>query len=525
MVKNRLVILLTVFLMTAHCMGMQMAAQQSEQGMKRMDESSAKELIQKILGRQYVDIVSEVNKLSDEQKECIKTALGDSHPLFTPRTRLQQNLSGHTSDVTSVVFSTDGQCALTGSCDYSARLWDLTKSPVTSQEIGSHNRIITSVALSNDRRFALTGSFDHTARLWDLTKSPVTCRELTGHTDLVESVAFSPDSRFALTGSYDKTARLWNLTESPITSQVLTRHNNVVESVCFSPDGQCALTGSWDDDARLLDLTKSPVTSRELTGHSYYVTSVAFSPDGRFALTGSLDKTARLWDLTKSPITSKKLTGHSDWVRSVAFSPNGRYILTGSADKTARLWDLTKSPPITVQVIKGHTSTVSSVAFSPDSRFALIGSNNLRLWQIESVNITPLTVEDALLLIKAYKSEYSLKDDSQALERLQSIIKEPQQQIAIVKLFANYLYRIELPEQECWICSEMYDSESRVCMQLSCCKKQICKACVDRLGTMSYSTEFEGYQFQHAVIAKCPFCNKPANQMGVVKKCEPAVNS
>ena len=35
---------------------------------------------------------------------------------------------------------------------------------------------------------------------------------------------------------------------------------------------------------------------------------------------------------------------------------------------------------------------------------------------------------------------------------------------------------------------------------------------------MSYSTEFEGYQFQHAVRAKCPFCNKPANQIGTIKK-------
>ena len=67
------------------------------------------------------------------------------------------------------------------------------------------------VAFSPDGKFALTGSCDTTARFWDLTQSPITSEELIGHTGTVKSVAFSPDGKFALTGSGDSTARFWKI--------------------------------------------------------------------------------------------------------------------------------------------------------------------------------------------------------------------------------------------------------------------------------------------------------------------------
>ena len=362
------------------------------------------------------------------------------------------------------------------------------------------------------------GHSTSTARLWDLSTSPITSQELKGHTKIIRSVAFSHDSRFALTGSDDTTARLWDLTAFPITSQELTGHTHWVRSVAFSPDKRFALTGSHDKTARLWDLTKSPITFQELSGHSRTVAAVAFSPDGQFGLTGSFDATIRLWNLSKSPITCEELLGHTDWVHSVAFSPDGSFALTGSIDRTARLWDLRKSQ-VTSQMVTGHTDLVASVAFSPDGRFALTGSydKTARLWRVELTENT-LSVEDSLLMLKLNVNDTRLKNDPEALNRLQQIMKEPEQHPQTIKLIADYLYRIKLPEQECWICTEKYDPESRICMLLSCCKKQICKVCLDKLREMSYSSLFEGHQFEQSVQNKCPFCNKPANQMGIIRR-------
>ena len=213
---------------------MQMAAQQSEQDQKKLDETAAKELIKKLVGKKYTDLVSQLSKISDENKELIRNVLHKNHSLFTSQVRFQQTLSGHRNWIKSVTFSPNGRFALTGSDDTTARLWDVTKSPVTSSELIGHTGLVRSVAFSPDGRFALTGSWDNTARLWDLTKSPITCTELIGHTCLISSVTFSPDSCFALTGSYDDTARLWDLTKSPITSKILTDHEDSITSVAFS---------------------------------------------------------------------------------------------------------------------------------------------------------------------------------------------------------------------------------------------------------------------------------------------------
>ena len=543
------------------CHAMQMAAQQADQNTQTLDEAAAAELIQKLLEKKYSDMTSEVSKLSDEQNTFIKSILNKRDSCLTDRVRLQQVLAGHHLWIESVAFSPDGKFALTGSSDHTARLWNLVKSPITSQELIGHTDRIRSVACSPNGHFALTGSEDKTARLWDLTKFPITCLVLTGHTHWVTRVAFSPDNRFALTGSSDNKGRLWDLTQSPIASKELIGHTDPITSVAFSPDSRFALTGSCDNSARLWDLTKSPITSQELTGHTNTIMAVAFSPDGRSALTGSYDKTARLWDLTKSPIASQKLTGHTFQILSVAFSPNGRFCLTGSDDRTARLWDLTKSPiisqelrghtaiisvafspnscfaltgswdnsahlwdlrrsPVTSQELTGHKSGVLSVAFSPDGHYFLTGSRDAttRYWKIEPFDGTALALEDLLLIIKLIENEDSLKDDTQALDRLQLIMKTEQHKPVITKLIADYLYRSKLPEKVCWICSEMYDTETHICMQLECCPKTICKFCLDRLGGMSYSFEYAGYQFEHSVKNKCPFCNKPANQMGTIKR-------
>ena len=541
---------------------MHMAALPADQSSQTVDENSAKKLIEKLLRKKYAQLANDVSTLSNEQKECIKSALHKSYFLSIMRVKAQQILSGHTDEITSAKFSNDGRFALTGSRDTTARLWDLTKTPITSQKLTGHSDVVTSVAFSNDSRFALTGSRDATACLWDLTTNPFTSQILAGHTKKINSVAFSPDGHFALTGSNDNTARLWDLSQSSATSQQLVGHTGLIDSVAFSHDGRFALTGSKDTTARLWDLTKSPIISTELTGHTGLVVSVAFNGDGRFALTASWDRTARLWDLTKSPVTSQQLAGHKELIACAALSNDGCFALTGSADYTARLWDLTKSP-ITSQELRGHRWPVVSVAFSPNGRFALTGSfdTTARLWdlaktadiglelrchsnwistvafskdgrlfltgsydktaclfKIETADTTALALEDVMLIVKLITNEDSLKDDFDALERLNALTQIPEQQSPIIKIVTDFLYRMKLPEKECWICSEKYDPASRVCMKLLCCPKIICKICLEKLGRMSYSTECAGYQFQQAVKAKCPFCNKPADQMGTIKK-------
>jgi WD40 repeat protein len=69
--------------------------------------------------------------------------------------------------VTSVAFSPDGSLALSGSEDFSAKLWDVH----TGKEIRALNHgggFVTCVAFLPNGKFALTGGNDGKVKLWEL---------------------------------------------------------------------------------------------------------------------------------------------------------------------------------------------------------------------------------------------------------------------------------------------------------------------------------------------------------------------
>ena len=153
----------------------------------------------------------------------------------------------------SVAFSPDGKTILTGSNDYSARLWDLNGNPLIA--LKGQSSTINSVAFSPDGLSFLTGSFgsDPSARLWDLKGKLL--RVFKGHTTSIFSVAFSPDGKKILTGSADQTAILWDIDGN--IDQVFSGYKSYVTSVAFSPDGQSILTGMDDGSVRLYPVKMS----------------------------------------------------------------------------------------------------------------------------------------------------------------------------------------------------------------------------------------------------------------------------
>ncbi len=121
------------------------------------------------------------------------------------------SLTGHTSRVDSLAWSSDERRILSGSCDKTLRLWDAVKGKCLCVFEG-HTDIINGVAWSANQHHVISCSSDKTVRLWDAEKGNC-LRILEGHTAEVISVAYSADGRSAFSGDSKGGIRVWDLSE------------------------------------------------------------------------------------------------------------------------------------------------------------------------------------------------------------------------------------------------------------------------------------------------------------------------
>ena len=261
-----------------------------------------------------------------------------------------------------------------------------------------HTRRVSSVSFSPDGSLIVSGSSDYTVRVWDASSGECVVLgslwggsgPLEGHTSGVNSVSFSPDGSLIVSGAGDNTVRVWDLSSGGLL-KTLEGHRSDVRSVSFSPDGSHIVSGSDDRTVRVWDLSSGECVLLE--GHTFWVSSVSFSPDGSLIVSGSYDKTVRVWDLSSGELL--KTLGHTSLVSSVSFSPDGSRIVSGSGDATVRVWDLSSGECV-LGPLEGHTSDVNSVSFSPDGSRIVSGSNDntVRVWDVSIIKEWDSLVRD-----------------------------------------------------------------------------------------------------------------------------------
>ncbi|CAE7078105.1 unnamed protein product [Rhizoctonia solani] len=288
---------------------------------------------------------------------------------------------GHAYAVESVAFSPDGKSVVSGSKDYTARMWDAHNSSPIGEPLEGHSSYVHSVSYSPLGNLIASGSQDATIRLWD----PITGQQSGNGLECFHalfSVAFAPDAKLIASGggyfssSTHHAVQLWDVQARKATS-TLQGHTSEVTSVSFSPDSSRLVSGSRDKTIRVWDVDRETAILGPLGGHTDWARSTAFSPDGAQIVSCSNDHTIRLWDPRTGEMIGKPYTDHNGPVRSVSFSPWGTYIASGG-DRTVRLWDIRMGRQVD-QPFKEHTGPVMTVAFSPDGQYIASGSGDCKV--------------------------------------------------------------------------------------------------------------------------------------------------
>ena len=291
------------------------------------------------------------------------------------------DMSGHGGMVRALDVSADGLRVLSGSFDFTARLWNFSE----QTEIGvldAHAGPVTSVAFVGNGDRALTASDDMTAILWDL-KTLKPRKRLIGHGHKIMGLAVTKDGKRAATGSWDKTVRLWDLGRGETIR--IFRASSPVNAVVFADSGKILIAGGHDGKISVWN-TETGRTKATLEGHELGITGLSVSPDESRLLSASIDKTLRLWDL-KTMRQVRVLKEHEGPVYAVVFSPDGKTALSAGSEGTLLQWNLAVAKPIrAIRTVRARKVIIWAVDFSADGRFALTaGSDDLiRVWHLQS---------------------------------------------------------------------------------------------------------------------------------------------
>ncbi|KAI0983708.1 hypothetical protein GJ496_006285 [Pomphorhynchus laevis] len=251
------------------------------------------------------------------------------------------SLKGHQNWVTQIATTRANEdIILSSSRDKTIIIWRVNPN---SSRIGhaykslrGHGHFVSDIVFSSDGQYALSGSWDNTLRLWDL-KEGKTTRRFVDHQKDVLSVAFSNDNRQIVSSSRDKKIKLWNtLGECKFTMS--EDCNDWVSCVRFSSDPQLPIIVScgWDKTVKVWNLQNCRLKVSH-HGHTGYLNVVAVSPDGTLCASGGRDGKAILWDLNENKYV------HSldvcETINALCFSPK-RYWLCVAAGSFIRIYDL-----------------------------------------------------------------------------------------------------------------------------------------------------------------------------------------
>jgi len=240
---------------------------------------------------------------------------------------------GHKGAVWSAHINSLASQVITGSADYTARLWDA----LNGDEIRSytHQRIVRAVQFSPDQSRTVTGGQDKALRVYDLNKAetePVL--KLEGHTDTVKAVVWKDnDTLLSIATGPDTTLRVWDV-RNPSSSVHTITTKSPINNIDLSNDNKHITAASgkeiiiWDRN------TYAQVHSHS---HAFEINSVCLSSDSQYYATGGVDFSVRVFEL-KSHKETELHKGHHGAVHVVRFAPDNATFASGSEDGTIRIW-------------------------------------------------------------------------------------------------------------------------------------------------------------------------------------------
>jgi hypothetical protein len=275
--------------------------------------------------------------------------------------------------VNCAVFSTDGRWIAACFAKQIA-IWEAATGRIVRKFEG-HKKTVWSVALSPDMKYLLSGSEDYTVRLWDVTTGQEIRRypgELLG-----SQVVFSPDGTMVASTGF-RAIYVWETSSGKLIRKFDDWHNDVgaYYSVFFSPDGK-SVSASGTKIFRKWSLETGEVLAKKPEMGQLNEMAVP-SRDGKRIVTGYQQGMSVREAATGAEIRSFK-PDLAQNASSIAISPDGRRVV--HASQLIQLWDIDSGKELWRVKMPYE---VGSINFSADGKFLVSGANDgsVRIWKL-----------------------------------------------------------------------------------------------------------------------------------------------
>ncbi|MGW7313124.1 WD40 repeat domain-containing protein [Streptomyces sp. NPDC054865] len=248
---------------------------------------------------------------------------------------------------------TQGRTLLWAEPDHSIRMWDAGTRTHLPDLLKGHImrvRALAPLTTTDGRHLLLSGSDDYTAKLWDLDDSRLLC-DWSGHYLRVLAVAAASNHHgqdwYATAGS-DGTVRLWNI-EDGAQGQPLRCMQGRIHTIAINPSPAGGMpphlaSAGQNGTIQLWDLLEHRPLNEPLTGHTAAVRALTLwtlDSLGSFLASASDDGTIRIWNTATGRCLLLLATGSPVRTLSAHPSPSPtRIVLAFAGEAGAAILEL-----------------------------------------------------------------------------------------------------------------------------------------------------------------------------------------
>uniref|UniRef100_W8BBA1 Periodic tryptophan protein 2 n=2 Tax=Ceratitis capitata TaxID=7213 RepID=W8BBA1_CERCA len=218
---------------------------------------------------------------------------------------------GHSSEMTCISYSADGQYIATGGEDSKVKLWN-TQSGFCFVTFSEHTSGITGIQFSRNKNFLVSCSLDGTVRAFDINRYRNFRTFSSPERVQFSCVAIDHSSEFIVAGCQDiYDMYLWSVKLGRLL-EVISGHEGPVCTVAFSPVAAMTtlVSGSWDKTIKVWNCLENN-SEHETIDLFADVTCVAYSPSGEHVAAATLNGHITIFDV-KSATQICSIEGRND---------------------------------------------------------------------------------------------------------------------------------------------------------------------------------------------------------------------